>query len=95
MVPSPYKCRGMIFVKKTYEQTLTDALDRVRSRGGNVEETYESCKAQGKEAMSREVTLLVLLNSLKGWDRFHILKSKPALMFPFAFRVRWTPFFRH
>jgi hypothetical protein len=65
---------------------LTETLDLIKDRGGGMERIFESCKAEGQEAMSKEILLLITLRHLKGRDRLKILTSSPSLIIPFIYR---------
>ncbi len=75
-----------IFVRKQKER-LSEILDFIQNRHGNMEEVFEKCKAEGQEAMSREVILLILLRHVGGRDRMEILYAFPSLIIPFMLRL--------
>lgn len=70
-----------------YQTKLSKTLDRIKDQGGDMEEIFKSCKAEGQEAMSREILLLITLRHLKWRDRFKTLISSPALIAPFISRL--------
>ncbi len=66
---------------------MSEILDFIQSRCGNMKEVFEKCKAEAQEAMSREVILLILLRHVSGRDRMKILFTFPSLIIPFMLRL--------
>ena len=74
-------------VSQKQKQKLSEILDFIQSRHGNIKEVFEKCKADAQEAMSLEVILLILLRHVSGRDRMEILFTFPSLIIPFMLRL--------
>jgi len=80
------RAKQKIFVSKQ-QKKLSEILDLIQSRHGNMKEIFEKCKIEAQEAMSKEVIFLILLRHLNGRDRVEILCTFPSLIIPFMFRL--------
>lgn len=61
------------------KQKLSEILDFIQSRRGDMKEVFEKCKTEAQEAMSREVILLILLRHVSKRDRMEILYTFPSI----------------
>lgn len=69
-----------------YNQLLSETLDRIRDKK-DIEEMFRSCKAEGQQAMAREILLLIMARHMGFGEARVVLTANPRLIIPYIFRL--------
>jgi hypothetical protein len=77
-------------LKTKYQNLLVRELDRLREQVGEakMQEIYQNLKAEGQEAMSRELILQLISRHFGLRSRIKFLMQHWDLMIPFLFRIK-------